>query len=236
MIKFFFLLIFSTLISSSALAKPVLDENALGELGDIIGKQFNAYPEVYDKRISFYTGKSPLAAIETPEDYILRSTELSKQSIERALTLAGANKILGMADGIINVKYQVQDGVNNALKDTFMGFFEYQRRKASEEILNGNIKSHLTCMHFFTQQEASGNLMALLIKILDLSVIKNAYSYLKKIVLLLFIVFSFFKILDILHSPNSGDRIDRKTFQGFFFSLLFTLLIFLYLDALWDLV
>jgi len=120
-----------------------------------------------------------------------------------------------------------------------MGFFEYQRRKASEEILNGNIKSHLTCMHFFTQEEGwgnSGGLIALLIKVLDLSVINNAYLCLKKVVLLLFIIFSFFKILDILYSPNSEHITEQKSFQGFFLALFFTLMALLYLDLIWDLV
>ena len=110
----------------------------LGDIIRIADSQANKYPEIDNRRIYFHTGSSPLAPLETPDDLILRSTELSKQTIERTFTLGAANKIIGLADGIINVKYQVQDGVNNALKDTFTGFFEYQRRKTSEDILNSN--------------------------------------------------------------------------------------------------
>ena len=76
----------------------------LGDIIRIADSQANKYPEIDNRRIYFHTGSSPLAPLETPDDFILRSTELSKQTIERTFTLGAANKIIGLADGIINVK------------------------------------------------------------------------------------------------------------------------------------
>lgn len=211
-----------------------------GDIIRIAESQSIGYPETHEKRIYFYTGGSPLAAIETPDDQILRSTELSKQTIERTFTLGAANKIIGMADGVINVKYQVQDGVNNALKDTFMGFFEYQRRKTSEEILNSNLKAHLDCIKFLNEELLNNDFhnsssIALLNNILSMPLAKNTFSFLQKIVLVLLILISSLKILDIafLNSNTANEYSQKNNFKDFFRNLFFTLILLMTLDSIW---
>jgi hypothetical protein len=213
------------------------------KIGDIIriaDGQVNKYPEINNRRIYFHTGSSPLAPLETPDDFILRSTELSKQTIERTFTLGAANKIIGLADGIINVKYQVQDGVNNALKDTFTGFFEYQRRKTSQEILNSNLQAHIDCINFLnedlTNSSTDTNLMIILEKIIKTPLAENTFSFLQKIILILLILSSMFKILDIAFfksSPKTAHQ-DTNEFKNLFSSLFLTISLLLMLDSIWD--
>ncbi len=212
----------------------------LGDIIRIADSQANKYPEIDNRRIYFHTGSSPLAPLETPDDFILRSTELSKQTIERTFTLGAANKIIGLADGIINVKYQVQDGVNNALKDTFTGFFEYQRRKTSEEILNSNLQAHLDCINFLnedlTNSSTDTKLMIILEKIMKTPLAENTFSFLRKIILLLLILSSMFKILDIAFFKSSDKTAHQETneFKNLFSSLFLTISLLIMLDSVWD--
>jgi hypothetical protein len=212
----------------------------LGDIIRIADSQANKYPEIDNRRIYFHTGSSPLAPLETPDDFILRSTELSKQTIERTFTLGAANKIIGLADGIINVKYQVQDGVNNALKDTFTGFFEYQRRKTSEEILNSNLQAHLDCINFLNEDlmnsSTDTNLMIILEKIMKTPLAENTFSFLRKIILLLLILSSMFKILDIAFFKSSPKTAHQETneFKNLFSSLFLTISLLIMLDSIWD--
>jgi len=213
------------------------------KIGDIIriaNGQVNKYPEIDNRRIYFHTGSSPLAPLETPDDFILRSTELSKQTIERTFTLGAANKIIGLADGIINVKYQVQDGVNNALRDTFTGFFEYQRRKTSEEILNSNLQAHIDCINFLnedlTNSSTDTNLMIILEKIIKTPLAESTFSFLRKIILLLLVLSSMFKILDIafFKSNSKNTEKDNHEFKSLFSSLFLSIALLLMLDKIWE--
>ena len=213
------------------------------KIGDIIRMadgQVNKYPEIDNRRIYFHTGSSPLAPLETPDDFILRSTELSKQTIERTFTLGAANKIIGLADGIINVKYQVQDGVNNALRDTFTGFFEYQRRKTSEEILNSNLQAHIDCINFLnedlTNSSTDTNLMIILEKIIKTPLAESTFSFLQKIILVLLILSNMFKILDIafFKSNSKSTQKDNHEFKSLFSSLFLSIALLLMLDNIWE--
>jgi hypothetical protein len=213
------------------------------KIGDIIriaDGQVNKYPEIDNRRIYFHTGSSPIAPLETPDDFILRSTELSKQTIERTFTLGAANKIIGLADGIINVKYQVQDGVNNALKDTFTGFFEYQRRKTSEEILNSNLQAHIDCINFLnedlTNSSTDTNLMIILEKIIKTPLAESTFSFLQKIILILLILSSMVKILDIafFKSNAKSTQKDNNEFKSLFSSLFLSIALLLMLDKIWE--
>ena len=213
------------------------------KIGDIIRMadgQVNKYPEIDNRRIYFHTGSSPLAPLETPDDFILRSTELSKQTIERTFTLGAANKIIGLADGIINVKYQVQDGVNNALRDTFTGFFEYQRRKTSEEILNSNLQAHIDCINFLnedlTNSSTDTNLMIILEKIIKTPLAESTFSFLQKIILVLLILSNMFKILDIAFFKSNSKSIqkDNNEFKSLFSSLFLSIALLLMLDNIWE--
>jgi len=208
----------------------------LGDIIKIADSQVNQYPEVENRLIHFHTGSSPLAALENPEDHILRSTELSKQTLERTFTLAAANKIIGLADGFINVKYQVQDGVNNALKDTFIGFFEYQRRKTSEEILNSNLKAHIDCVNFLNQDlemSSANNPLSLINRVFSLSIIQEIFLFLKKLSLSLFILIIMFKILNVLINKTQKDN-SEIGFDKVFRHSLVQLSLLILLEVLWD--
>jgi hypothetical protein len=228
-----FLLLFLLISSPSHAFK-------IGDIIRIADGQVNKYPEIDNRRIYFHTGSSPLAPLETPDDFILRSTELSKQTIERTFTLGAANKIIGLADGIINVKYQVQDGVNNALRDTFTGFFEYQRRKTSEEILNSNLQAHIDCINFLnedlTNSSTDTNLMIILEKIMRTPLAENTFSFLQKIILVLLILSSMFKILDIAFFKSNSKSIqkDNHEFKSLFSSLFLSIALVLMLDKIWE--
>ncbi len=208
----------------------------LGDIIKIADSQVNQYPEVENRLIHFHTGSSPLAALENPEDHILRSTELSKQTLERTFTLAAANKIIGLADGFINVKYQVQDGVNNALKDTFIGFLEYQRRKTSEEILNSNLKAHIDCVNFLNQDlemSSANNPLSLINRVFSLSIIQEIFLFLKKLSLSLFILIIMFKILNVLINKTQKDN-SEIGFDKVFRHSLVQLSLLILLEVLWD--
>ena len=228
-----FLLLFSLISSPSHAFK-------IGDIIRIADGQVNKYPEIDNRRIYFHTGSSPLAPLETPDDFILRSTELSKQTIERTFTLGAANKIIGLADGIINVKYQVQDGVNNALRDTFTGFFEYQRRKTSEEILNSNLQAHIDCINFLnedlTNSSTDTNLMIILEKIIKTPLAESTFSFLQKIILVLLILSNMFKILDIAFFKSNSKSIqkDNNEFKSLFSSLFLSIALLLMLDNIWE--
>jgi hypothetical protein len=228
-----FLLLFS-LISSPGHAFKI------GDIIRIADGQVNKYPEIDNRRIYFHTGSSPLAPLETPDDFILRSTELSKQTIERTFTLGAANKIIGLADGIINVKYQVQDGVNNALRDTFTGFFEYQRRKTSQEILNSNLQAHIDCINFLnedlTNSSTDTNLMIILEKIMRTPLAESTFSFLQKIILLLLVLSSMFKVLDIAFFKSNSKSTEKDTneFKSLFSSLFLSIALLLMLDNIWE--
>ncbi|MFZ4084907.1 MAG: hypothetical protein ACOYK1_05135 [Vampirovibrionia bacterium] len=228
-----FLFLFSLISSPSHAFK-------IGDIIRIADGQVNKYPEIDNRRIYFHTGSSPLAPLETPDDFILRSTELSKQTIERTFTLGAANKIIGLADGIINVKYQVQDGVNNALRDTFTGFFEYQRRKTSEEILNSNLQAHIDCINFLnedlTNSSTDTNLMIILEKIIKTPLAESTFSFLRKIILLLLVLSSMFKILDIafFKSNSKNTEKDNHEFKSLFSSLFLSIALLLMLDKIWE--
>ena len=212
----------------------------IGDIIRIADGQVNKYPEIDNRRIYFHTGSSPLAPLETPDDFILRSTELSKQTIERTFTLGAANKIIGLADGIINVKYQVQDGVNNALRDTFTGFFEYQRRKTSEEILNSNLQAHIDCINFLnedlTNSSTDTNLMIILEKTMRTPLAESTFSFLQKIILVLLILSNMFKILDIafFKSNSKSTQKDNHEFKSLFSSLFLSIALLLMLDNIWE--
>jgi hypothetical protein len=69
--------------------------------------------------------------------------------LSNIVTEVGFNKF-SLGTGLINVTYQVRNGVRYALKDVLAGYPEYQRRKMTEEVLNSNINSHIITNEFLT--------------------------------------------------------------------------------------
>ena len=111
------------------------------------------YPEDKNKKIEVNTVRSPLEYTDNEIDQIKKSIENFKSALpagaEELFTEVGFNKF-SLGTGLINVTYQVRNGVKYALKDTLSGFPEYERRKATEEILNSNIRSHRITNKFLT--------------------------------------------------------------------------------------
>ncbi len=67
--------------------------------------------------------------------------------IMEQVTKFGFNKF-SMGTGLVDVTFQVKNGVEYALKDTLGGYPEYQRRKITEEMLNANFRSHRLTNNF----------------------------------------------------------------------------------------
>ncbi|NQY79643.1 MAG: hypothetical protein HRT47_04960 [Candidatus Caenarcaniphilales bacterium] len=205
---------------------------SLDDLLDKINNNIKTYPEVRDRKIHFKTGKSPLAALETIEDKTKREFEKAKQSQERIVTISAANKIVGLADGFINVKYQVQDGIKNALKDIFIGYPEYQRRKVTEEITNANINSHINLLDFIYQFSFEDYFTSLYLQ-------KNSiahtqiYKKLKQISFSLVIVITLIKLLE---SFFIKENIARERIEVIIKKSILCLLLLITLDLTWSLI
>ena len=78
--------------------------------------------------------------------------------IMEQITKVGFNKF-SMGTGLVDVTFQVKNGVEYALKDTLGGYPEYQRRKTTEEMLNSNFRSHKVTNNFLvgTSNEHEGD-------------------------------------------------------------------------------
>lgn len=78
--------------------------------------------------------------------------------IMEQVTKFGFNKF-SMGTGLVDVTFQVKNGVEYALKDTLGGYPEYQRRKVTEEMLNANFRSHRLTNNFLigTSNKHSNN-------------------------------------------------------------------------------
>lgn len=201
-------------------------------LGDLIGEidnRIKTYPEVRKQKIYFNTGKSPLAALETIEDKTKREFEKAKQSQERLVTFSAANKIFGLADGFINVKFQVQDGVKNALKDIFIGYPEYQRRKITEEITNANINSHLALLEFIYKFNFKDYFSNLFINN-DSQPHQSIYRKLKSISLSLLIIISLIKLLE---SFFLQENIVQERLEIILKKFILCFLLLISLDQIW---
>ncbi len=136
-----------------------------------------------------------------------------------------ANKF-ELGNGFIDVTNQVHSGVKSALKETFTGYAEYQRRKATEEILNSNFYSHQIANQFLlgssvvnTPDTAVG------------SVLNNIFSFFSNLFNLGpgFNNINSPNILSLINHINSQSRINDlyQLFQNLSRELLLTLGIFI---------
>lgn len=207
----------------------------VGDIVDFFEGKIKKYPETKNKKISFHIGQSPLAPIENLQDKSKREFEKAKQSQERLVSLAAANKIIGFADGFINVKYQVQDGVKNALKDTFLGYPEYQRRKSTEEIVNSNLKAHLKSLDFINTVidiKQPNNPIEIIKGINSSKQIKNIKQAIKKLANLLFISLLGFSILARLFS---NVNLEVNYFSELIKKIFIYYILFFNLERIWKL-
>jgi hypothetical protein len=114
-----------------------------------------SYPEEYKRTIKVKKEKSSLDSknifpseleeiqnlVETPIDLI--NNNLFKEAISEL----GFNKFY-LGSGLIDVTFQVKNGVSYALQETFNRYPEYQRRKICEEIINSNFQAHKLSANF----------------------------------------------------------------------------------------
>jgi hypothetical protein len=114
---------------------------------------FFRYPEEKHKKIDIRTIKSPLEYSDNEVSKIKESMKYFNlgltPELSNIVTEVGFNKF-SLGTGLVNVTFQVRNGVRYALKDVLTGYPEYQRRKAAEEVLNSNINSHLITNRFLT--------------------------------------------------------------------------------------
>ncbi len=123
-----------------------------------------SYPEEEHKKIDVYKEKSPLEYSSQETDYIESLVDLFDNSlvgeVHEQVTNFGFNKF-SMGTGAVDVTFQVKNGVKYALKDTFAGYPEYQRRKITEEILNSNLNSHISTEKFISGKQEDFDLFNL---------------------------------------------------------------------------
>ena len=111
----------------------------------------NTYVEekMSENGIRVHTKKSPLSIAPDENDLMKKYERFTNENLGeigsvldeygRELTF---NKIIGFSSGVIDVTYQVKNGVVKAIKDTFGGYAEYQRRMQVREITNSTFHSH----------------------------------------------------------------------------------------------
>ncbi len=123
---------------------------ARAELSDIFNNIFfDNYPEEKNKEIHINKGSSPLNQNKFQRNTIPGEKNLEDldQTVANLLTEIGFNKF-SLGTGMVDVTFQVRDGVKYALEDTFSGYAEFQRRKMLEEILNSNAKANAQTTEF----------------------------------------------------------------------------------------
>ncbi len=109
------------------------------------------YPEEKNKDIRIHKAISKLDS-ESPgrnkiEKLFDQYNPDPEGDIMEQITKFGFNKF-SMGTGIVDVTFQVKNGVEYALKDTLAGYPEFQRRKITEEMLNANFRSHKITNNF----------------------------------------------------------------------------------------
>ena len=127
------------------------------------------------KRIDIETTHSPLQYTKEEANLIESSKQFFKKGVPSVLeqdlgeivSTVGFNKFT-LGTGAIDVTYQVRKGVKYALKDTFKGYPEYQRRRAVEEIINSNLSSRELTRKFLTGESKNKGLFASIFSEIDL--------------------------------------------------------------------
>lgn len=113
----------------------------------------NQYPEEENKRIHVFKESSsldPKLKDQNPFGNIpdIFNNEITG-TLKEHITNFGFNKF-SLGTGVVDVTYQVKDGVKYALQDTFTGYLEFERRKITEELLNANLNSHKMTENFIS--------------------------------------------------------------------------------------
>lgn len=110
------------------------------------------FPEEKHQEIYVNNIKSPL---EYRSQEINRLNELEDiikpnfyEGMHAALSQTGLFNTFSMGTGVVDVTFQVKNGVSYALKENLRGYTEFQRRKTCEEFLNANFNSHKTINDF----------------------------------------------------------------------------------------
>jgi hypothetical protein len=133
------------------LATPATATNNAINLDPLINVFNFKYPEERNKAIKI---KKNISKLDTESQGRKTIENLFEQynldptgDIMEQITKVGFNKF-SMGTGLVDVTFQVKNGVEYALKDTLGGYPEYQRRKTTEEMLNSNFRSHRITNNF----------------------------------------------------------------------------------------
>jgi hypothetical protein len=110
---------------------------------------FEIYPEEINKKIKVTKSESPLNQRNNQREKAPIEKDIKEldEKFQEAITAVGYNKF-SLGTGIVDVTFQVRNGVRYALEDTFSGYAEFQRRKVLEEVLNANAKANATTIEF----------------------------------------------------------------------------------------
>lgn len=168
MIKYI-LLIFIAIQSSSASAS-----SSSINLDPLINVFNFKYPEEKQKTIKIKKNISKLDSAsegrKTVESMFDQYNLDPTGDIMEQITKVGFNKF-SMGTGLVDVTFQVKNGVEYALKDTLGGYPEYQRRKVTEEMLNSNFQSHKITNNFLigaSSQQKNNNAINIIIDIFNI--------------------------------------------------------------------
>ncbi len=107
------------------------------------------YPEERNKEIKVKKAESPLNQrnIEREKAPLEKDIEELDEKFKEAVAAVGYNKF-SLGTGMVDVTFQVRNGVRYALEDTFSGYAEFQRRQVLEEVLNANSRANATTTEF----------------------------------------------------------------------------------------
>lgn len=181
------------------------------------------------------TSKFPEERINAIElDNIESELDPEQTTVFSGIDLIGsANSIVSnkfeLGTGVVDVTQQVRKGVKTALKETFTGFAEHQRRKMTEEFLNSNFYSHKlgnefllgvikapnslidNIFNWFQKDFSNPNLVELIRKIISQDQIQSLHETFKtiswKLLIVLSLLFTFKQIINNSLTKNFLLRI-----------------------------
>ncbi len=132
------------------------------------------YPEEKNKAIKIKKDISKLDSASQNrsqiEDFFNQYNIDPSGDIMEQVTKFGFNKF-SMGTGLVDVTFQVKNGVEYALKDTLGGYPEYQRRKITEEMLNANFRSHKLTNNFLigtSNQHSDNNVIDFIVDVFNI--------------------------------------------------------------------
>lgn len=119
------------------------------------------YPESRFQEITINNINSPLEYSGKDQQMANEIEKIVSPSSYEAfgslLSETGLFNTFSMGNGVVDVTFQVKNGVNYALKENFRGYMEFERRKICEEILNANYNNHKLINKFLLKSALAKN-------------------------------------------------------------------------------